>query len=231
MRFGSLTGPLLLALLMVGGALPVAADDMADLVAPYLQARDDRKFGEVVGHAVGDPPHPSAPAIPYEGVSMMLLPYSVALESELGSIKEHLRDSLRNYMGAAADVVAARTAYESALLWAGGGRLIHGEVSDQGGLVRLKDVPAGEWMLLAWREEAHPGKPPRVRAQEAKGFRDIPASAGHSVITYWMMRLRVRAGETTSVELNDRNTWIAAVRENLFLMQGPPARTPGRRSR
>ena len=216
-------------LLALGGGPLVSADDYTDLVAPYLRARDDRRAGEVLGRALRDPTHPNAPAVPYEGVSVLLLPHSVALDVEIDQIKAHFRDSLRNYMGAAADVVAARTAYESALLWAGGGELIRGEVSDARGLVRLTEVPAGEWVLLAWREEAHPGRAPKPRLRETKGFRDIPMSAGHSVVNYWWMRLQVKTGETTGVNLNDRNVWIAAVRENLFLIQGLPARPTGTR--
>jgi hypothetical protein len=223
-------GLLVLALLALVGAAPVSADDVADLVAPYLRARDDHRVGEVVGRALGDPARPSAPPVPYDGVSVLLFPYSVAFESELDDVKDHLRDSLKNYMGAAADVVSARTAYESALVWAGGGELIRGEVSDARGSVQLTGVPAGEWLLLAWREEAHQGKAPKLRAQEMRGFRDVPVSVGHSVISYWWMRLQVRSGETTSVDLNDRNVWIAAVKEDL-LMQGPAPRSTSPDSR
>jgi hypothetical protein len=225
MRVRYLASLVLPALLTVWAGPPLQADEMTDLVAPYLAARDQGRVGDVVLHALGDPPRPSAPAIPYQGVSVMLLPRSVPFESEVDGIKEHLRDSLKSYMAAADDVMDARTAYETALLWVGGGELVQGEVSDAGGLARLMGVPAGEWVLMAWREETHPMKPPRLRAKEAKGFRDIPVTAGHSVVTYWWMRLQVRAGETTSVELNDRNVWIAAVRENVFLMEGPAART------
>jgi hypothetical protein len=207
------------------GACPVAAEDMKDLVAPYLRARDAHAAGEVAGHAYGDPPRPSAPAAPYEGVSVLLLPYSDGLESELDGIKEHLRDSLRNYMAAAADVKAARTAYERALLWVGGGELIRGEVSDAAGLVTLAGVPVGEWLLLAWREEAHPARVPRVRPKDASGFRDMPMRTGYALVSYWRMRLQIRAGETTSVDFNDRNVWVTAVREDLYLSQGTPKKT------
>ncbi len=220
---------LLLGLVVLGGWPGVSADEITDLVAPYLRARDDHRVGEVVGRVLGDPAHPSAPAMPYEGVSVLLLPHSIGLDSELDDIKAHFRDSLRNYMGAAADVLTARTAYESALLWAGGGELIRGEVSDTQGLVRLTGVPAGEWSLLAWREQEIPGRSPRPKLRETKGFREIPMSVGHSVVSYWMMRLQVRAGETTVVALNDRNVWIAAVRENLFLMDGPSGTSRRRR--
>ena len=209
-----------LGLAVLVGAGPGAAEDMKELIAPYLRARDGHAVGEVAGHAYGDAPRPSAPAVPYEGVSVLLLPYSAGLESELDSVKEHLRDSLGNYMRAGADVPSARTAHESALLWAGGGELIRGEVSDGQGRVRLGGLPIGEWLLLAWREETKQGRAPRLRPQETKGFREVPMSTGHSVVSYWMMRLQVRASETTAVDFNDRNVWMTAVREDLHLMQG-----------
>ena len=209
-----------LGLAVLVGAWPGAAEDMKELIAPYLRARDGHAVGDVAGHAYGDAPRPSAPAVPYAGVSVLLLPYSAGLESELDSVKEHLRDSLENYMRAGADVTSARTAHESALLWAGGGELIRGEVSDGQGLVRLGGLPIGEWLLLAWREEAHQGRVSRLRPQETRGFREVPMSTGHSVVSYWLIRLQVRAGETTSVDFNDRNVWMTAVREDLHLMQG-----------
>ena len=97
-------------------------------------------------------------------------------------------------------------------------------------MVQFVGVPAGEWVLLAWREEARPGKAPKLRAQETKGFRDIPVSLGHSVVTYWWMRISVTSGDTTSVDLNDRNVWIAAVHEHLQMMQGS-GNSPTRRRR
>jgi len=230
MTIRAATGLLLLAALPVLEVCPVAsADDMAELVAPYLRARDDHRVGEVVGRALGDPTHPNAPAIPYEGVSVLLLPRSIRVDSELDDIKAHFRDSLGNYMGAAADVMAIRTAHESGLLWVGGGELIRGEVSDAEGVVRLTEVPAGKWLLLAWREEMHPGKVQKPKLQETKGFRDIPVSAGYSVVSYWLLRLEVRPGETTSVSLSDRNVWMAGVRENILQTEGPPTRTGRRR--
>ena len=214
-------------LLAVSWGLPVRADELADVVAPSTQARNAGKVGVVAGHALGDPAHPTASPVPYEGVSVLLLPYSVEFDSELDDIKAHFRDSLRNYMAAATDVASARAAYESALVWAGGGQLVRGEVTDARGFYRLTDVPSGEWMLLAWREEVRSVKTPKLRLRETKGFRDIPMSSGHSVVTYWWMRLQVTAGETASVDLTDRNVWIAAVREDFMFMQGVPATKTG----
>jgi len=217
-------------LMVLIGAASVGADGVTDLVTPYLRARDDRVVGEVVGRAYRDAARPTAPVVPLEGVSLMLLPYSPSVESEIDDIKEHLRDSLKHYMGAAADIDAVRDAYESDLVWAGGGEFVRGEVSNAQGVVTFPGVAAGEWVLLAWHEEIRPGKPPKLRAQETRGFRDIPVSVGHSVVTYWWMRIQVTPGETTTVEFNDRNVSIAAIHEHFQMVQGG-ANSPTRRRR
>ncbi len=216
---GLLLGVGLVALM---GARQATAADMKALVAPYLQARDAHAVGQLSGHAYGDPQHPSAPPVPYDGVSVLILPYWEGFDSELDGIKEHFRDSLKNYMGAATDVTTARSAYEQALLWAGGGELIRGDVSNPGGMVTLADVPVGDWLVLAWREEARPAKLPRLRPQDISRFRDVPVRAGYSLVSYWRMRLQIQAGETTSVDFNDRNVWLTAVREDLHLIQETP---------
>src|SRR5262249_44850015 len=131
--------------------------------------------------------------------------------------------------GAAADIDLVRSSFESDLVWVGGGELIRGEVSNAEGFVRLVGVPAGEWMLLAWREEVRPGKVPKLRGRETKGFRDIPVSTGHSIVTYWWLRVAVKAGETISVDLNDRNVWVTAVQEHLILLQGGSTQPPRKR--
>jgi hypothetical protein len=158
-------------------------------------------------------------------VSVVLLPYSRDLEVKLDGIKQHFRDSLKRYMEAADDVMAARSAEEEATLWAGAGELMLGEVSDGQGLVRLTRVPAGAWLMLAWREETHPAKAARSLASDARGFRDIPMSAGYSVVSYWRTRLEVRAGEATEIDLNDRNVWLTGIRENVYLANGRPSRS------
>jgi hypothetical protein len=203
-------------------AEPIAGPDVTAFVAPYLRTRDEHAVGKVLGRAQGDPAHPTSPPVPYEGVSVMLLPQFPDFEDEVADIKAHLRDSLKTYMGAPAELSDARTVYERALLAAGGGELIRGEVSDAQGQVRLEGVPAGAWLLLAWREEPHPAKPPKLRPGDAAAFREIPVSAGYTTVTYWFRPLSVRAGETTLVDLNDRNVWLTGIREDIRVIEGTP---------
>jgi len=123
-------------------------------------------------------------------------------------------------MDAAVDVSDARTAYEHSLLWAGGGELIRGAVSDAKGIATLPGVPSGEWLLIAWREQPQSGKPAKLRARETAGFRDIPLSAGHVLVTYWRTRVTVAANQVTPAELNDRNVWMTGVKEETYFADG-----------
>ena len=213
--------------LTLAGALSLAAAEPGALVASYLRARDDGAVGEVAGQAQGDPKRPSAPPVPYEGVSVMLLPRLPDLEAELGEIKAHLRDSLKSYMEGTTDVTETRAAFERTLLAAGGGELIRGEVSDARGLLRFAEVPAGDWLLLAWRVEPHPGKPPKLRLEDTSAFREIPVSRGYATVAYWLMPVAVRPGETTAVDLNDRNVWLTGIREHLHVIEGTPRKKAG----
>ena len=200
---------------------PAAPEEAKDLIAPYLRARDEQAVGMVTVRAYGDPPRPTSPAIPYPGVSALLLPYSAEVEGDFDRIKQHFRDSLKTYMEAATDVASVRAAHERALLWAGGGELIRGEVTDARGLIQFPEVPAGAWLLLAWREEAH-SKPSRESPRDAKGFGGVPVSAGYSVVSYWRLRLEVRAGKASDITLDDRNLWMTAIREDVYSTRGTP---------
>jgi hypothetical protein len=202
----------------VSGAVP----DPIALVAPYLHARDSHSVGAVVGRATGDAPRPSAAPLPYEGVSVMLLPNAPEVAAELDGIRAHARDSLPRYMEVTADVTDCLAAYERALLTAGGGELIRGEVSDARGLVRLDEIPAGKWLLLAWRTQSHPGKSPKIRREDTAAFHELTVSSGHSVVTYWVMPVVVQAGQTTEFDLNDRNVWLNGVRIETRQVEGGP---------
>lgn len=224
-------GVAVLASLVLGGGGarpdPAGAQDLTAFLAPYLRARDEGAVGEVRGRAQGDPVHPTAPPVPYEGLSVMLLPRSPAFEAEATAIKAHLRDSLKTYMGATAELAEARATYERALLAAGGGELIRGEVSDVEGQVQLSGVPAGDWLLFAWRAQVHAGKPPRPRPGDTTAFRDVPVSEGYSTVTYWLLPVMVQASQTTPVELNDRNVWLTGIHEDVRVMEGPPKKSKG----
>jgi hypothetical protein len=204
----------LAVLVATGGASP-GAEDRREQVSPYLRALEARAVGEIDGRAFGEPRRPSAPASPYEGVSLLAFPYAADVDAHLDAIKRQQRDSIANYTEAHADVTAVREAYERELLTAGAGELIRGAVSDATGRVRLEGVPAGEWLLLGWREESHAVKAARTPTRDAGHFATAPTVTGYGAVSYWRMRVSLRAGETTEVSLSDRSVWLNAVREEL----------------
>lgn len=216
-----------LALLLLGAALPgpgwrpAAADELAALVAPYLRAREANAVGAVAGHAHAEPRRPGGAPEPYDAVPVLLLPPSAELEAELDAIKAHRRDSLKSYGEAARRIETALATFQSSLLYAGAGELIRGDVTDPAGRLRLTAVPAGEWLLVAWREQGQGGKAPRMRRGEAGRFPDVPVASGYWMVNYWRMRIAVRPGESTAVALTDRNVWLTVVREEVRIPEEP----------
>jgi len=220
-----------LALATAVAARPAAAQVRGELVPRYLKALEERAVGEVEGRAHGEPRRPSGPPVPYDGVSVLLLPYAAEIEARLDGVKTHLRDSTTSYVEAYADLTAVRADFERELLFAGGGELIRGTVTDSDGSLRLVGIPAGEWLLLGWREEQHAVKGARAAPGSAAGFPGIPVTTGYAAVSYWRMRVSVRAGEVTSVDLSDRSVWLTAVRQELTHPDGTPRKATTPRTR
>lgn len=210
----ALAGPLL------GPAAGPAADaDLTELVGVYLKAGADRAPGVVAARAFLEPTRPTGAPAPQPDVSIVLLPYSPALEAELDEVKAGLRDSVESYGKAVTRVEAARVDYERSLVGAGGGGLVRSAVTDAQGAARVGDVPVGEWLVLAWREGGHLAKRFRLREQDAKRYPHVPSNVTYSVVTYWRMRVAVKPAETVEIGMSDRNVWMTAARQEA----GPPA--------
>ena len=190
-----------------------AEDALADLIAPYLKAREQKSLGTVAASALADPPRPSGDPIPQPAVSVMVLPFRAGFQSELDAAKAGLRDSVDAYVQTVGRIETARVGYERALLEAGAGELVRTGLTDAQGVVRLSELPEGDWVVLAWQEGGHLTKKFRLRGTETLKFPDVPTSVTYSVVTFWRTRIAVRAGETTEVSLNDRNVWLSAARQ------------------
>lgn len=207
---------------LLGVALAASAGDATTALAPYLRARDEGRTDAVSGEAFAEPRSPTGPSTPYGEVSVLLLPYSVDFEAELDRIRAGLRESSLAYVEAAGRVRAAREAYEHELLFAGGGELIRGEVSDADGRFRFAQVPAGSWLILAWREIPHGISARRLPGRDQGAFVGNVERLGYAAVEYWRQRVEVRPGEAIKVRLHDRNVWATLVRED----QRAPDRRP-----
>ena len=91
-------------LLLLAGPGLAADESVAGLVAPFLKARSDGTLGTVAARAYAEPTRPSAGPAPQPSVSVTLVPYSAALETELDAVKSGLRDSLDGYLQAVARI-------------------------------------------------------------------------------------------------------------------------------
>ncbi|HEY7437079.1 MAG TPA: hypothetical protein VIE41_18205 [Methylomirabilota bacterium] len=232
----SLGGPVALALagLLVSAGPGSAADaDLTELVGGYLKAGAEQAPGVVAARAYLEPVRPTAAQAPQPDVSVVLLPYSAALEAELDAVKAGLRDSVDGYTRAVARIEGARVDFERSLLAAGGGALVRSEITDAQGMARVGDVPAGEWLVLAWREGGHTTKRFRLRDQDAKRYPHVPSNVTYSIVTYWRARVTVRPGETVEVVMSDRNAWMSAARQEAGspVPARPPAAGAGSRKR
>jgi hypothetical protein len=214
------TGARLGRALMLAGSLLLlaspgrAADEsVAGLVAPYLKAQSERALGTVAVKAYAEPTRPNASATPQPSVSVTLVPYSAALEAELDAAKAGLRDSLDGYLQAVTRIEGARVDYERALVAAAAGELVRTQQTDAQGTVELGDLPAGDWLVLAWREGGHLSKRFKLRDTDTTRFPGVPTNVTYSVVTFWRARITVRAGETAEITMSDRSVWLTAARQ------------------
>ena len=190
---------------------PAIAGDVTAMVGPYLTALDTGRLGTIEGRAFEDARRPGAPAVPNGRVSLLALPYAPDVEAQLDAVKAHQRDSMTHYADAYTDLAAVRTALERDLLAAGGGQLIRGEVSGADGMIRLEGVPVGEWLVLGWQEQPHQLKSAKAPKDSGR-FAEAPVPTGYVALSYWKMRVTVRAGETTAVDFSDRGVWLTVVK-------------------
>jgi len=209
-------GPVALALaglLLSSGLGPAAEKDLSDLVGAYLKAGAEQAPGVVAARAYVEATRPTAAPAPRPDVSVVLLPYSAALEAQLDAVKAGVRESVDGYARAAIRIEAARVDYERALLAVGGGALVRSGITDAQGGARIGDVPAGDWLVLAWREGGHVAKRFKLRDQDAKRYPNVPSNVTYSIVTYWRVRVAVRPAETVEIAMSDRNMWMTAGRQ------------------
>ena len=214
------------AALLASIASAAAAADLGNLIAPYLAARERGAVGAVVGRAYEEPRRMGVEPQPYTAVSVLLLPGSADFEGELARIKAGWRDSPDRFVDADPKVRAALVAFERALLDAGGGALMKGEMTDGTGAFRVVDVPEGAWVLLAWQGTEKKQKPPPIGRNDAALYPNRPKVFGHTTVVYWLVPVDVTAREETQVRLHGRNEWLTAVREDRRMRGIRSAATP-----
>src|SRR6266850_988461 len=157
----------LLAVLLVATGAAEALD--IDL-GPYREARRAGAVGSVGGRVLAEPARPNAPARPFVGATVTLLPRSPNLLGTLESLKRGSRDSVQAFRDAAPAMRKAREVYERELLEAGVPDLTPLLQVDADGTFRFEDVPAGAWLVLAWHSVSNDVATSRINPKERQLF-------------------------------------------------------------
>ena len=95
------------------------------------------------------------------------------------------------------------------------------EVTDAAGRFRFSDVPAGRWLLIAWRDVPHAVAGQKISKRDLGAFVGNTEIRGHAAVEYWRLAVDVRPGATTELRLHDRNVWLTVIQEDTFT---PPSR-------
>ncbi len=178
---------MLLALALAGSA---AALDVE--IAPYQQAAQARRVGVVTGRVYEESRKPSGPVRPLAGASVILVPRSAALLASLERFKEDARGSSRAFSAAAPAMRQAQDAYERELVVAGAPDLASRVAVTPDGAFRLADVPAGEWVLLAWHSTPVDVSAPKSRGREHQTYQLGGRTTGFQAVAIWLRELTVR---------------------------------------
>ncbi|HET7343266.1 MAG TPA: hypothetical protein VFL90_17495 [Methylomirabilota bacterium] len=205
-----------LAVLLV--AAPAAALDVA--VEPYRQASLAGTVGTVTGRVYAESRTPNGPAQPITGTTVTLLPRSQALVLELERLKEQSRQSSKAFAAAAPAMRRAQDEFERALLTAGAPDLSPRMQVAADGTFRVADVPAGDWLLVAWHSSPADVSVAKSRPRDRQLYQLDKRLTGYQAVIVWLRDLMVSAGQTSTLELTDRNEWFRGVIEERSLDAG-----------
>lgn len=214
---------ILAALLVLVLATGAEALDVA--VAPYRQAAQSGDVGTVTGHVYEESRKPNGAPMPLAGVTVALVPRSPALLAAFERFKDDARGSSKAFTAAAPAMRQAQEAYERELVQAGVPDLATRVAVGTDGTFRLADVPAGEWIVVAWHSAPFNVATQKTQGRERQIYQLPGRTTGFQAVTIWLREVTVARGETASVELHDRNEWFRGVIEEKA--PGSTERPPG----
>ena len=179
----------------------------------YRDARRAGALGAMAGRAVAEPRSLSAAAQPLTGTIVAVLPRSEALMARLERLKEGARESSTAFAAAAPAMRRTREAYERELWEAGAPDLTPTVLVDAEGGFRIDDLPAGAWLVFAWRTMLVDVSGEKLKARERSLFLSRARLRGFQSVTIWLRAVELAGGATARIELTDRNAWFRGVVE------------------
>lgn len=215
----------MISLLLLAVALAPSLDVRTE---PYREAATAGALGTVAGQAVAENLRRGAWPQPVTDVAVMLVPRSESFLSELESIRNRARRDMSAYRTSARAVTEARRVYERALWEAGAADLVRSAAMDPEGRFSIEGLPVGAWLLIAQRAVFVPKPPGAMSKRDRELFDRRPQLTGYYAVTFWLREITIAPGQSTDVELTDRNAWMTGIAEE-WLDAGPGDRRPERR--
>ena len=205
---------------MVVLLLAASAEALDVSVELYRDARRAGALGVVAGRVAAEPRTLRLPPQPFTGTTVSLLPHSKDLVARLEQLKAGSRASSTAFTAAAPAMRKARDLFELELLEAGVPDLASMVLVDRDGRFTLTDVPEGAWVLFAWHSSPVGVSSPKPTTRQRDLYQRQSRLEGYQAVTVWLRALTVTGGETTTVELTDRNGWFRGVAEERVLDTG-----------
>ena len=205
MRIGA---GLLIALLTVSTAQALDVD-----LEAYRGARRSGALGVVAGRIYAESRTPGGQPVAISPATVTLAPRSAALEARLRQLKEASRGSAGGFTTAVPAMRQAKEHYERELLEAGAPDLAVLVAVDAEGRFRIPDVPAGNWLVLAWHSAPVDVSTPKGKPKERSLYQPRTRLQGYQSVTVWMQEVTVTGGGTVTLDLTDRNGWFRGVAE------------------
>jgi hypothetical protein len=187
---------------------------------PYLSALAAGNVSTVTGRAYEERRRPQEPDRPIAFTVIMLVPRSEAVLQRLQTLKARARENATAFRGAAAEMRRVKNDYETAIWQAGAPHLAPVVAAAADGSFRIPDVPAGQWMLIAWHAEHEGTAGPKRSKREEKLYTAGRRLIGFDTVQVWVREIVVGRGTSEPVELSDRNVWFSGVEEDTMLDAG-----------
>jgi hypothetical protein len=158
-------------------------------------------------------PRPNVPETPLTDTTLVLLPRSEALLARVAEIKAGARDSLAKYRGAVTAVRLAHEELAQALVDAAAEELVRRGAVDAAGAGSFDGVPAGDWILIAWRSEFVNAPSGKTSRRDRRMYSLGAPLEGYRAVSVWMRELRLTPERREAIELTDRNVWFSGIEE------------------
>lgn len=210
--------PALGLLLVVATA--AAAQPMDVTLEPYLNALAAGNVSTVTGRVYEERRRPQEPDRPIASTVIMLVPRSEAVLQRLETLKARARDNATAFRSAAAEMRRVKNDYETAIWQAGAPHLAPVVTAAADGSFTIPDVPAGQWMLIAWHADHEGAMGPKRSKREEKLYTAGRRLIGFDAVQVWVREIVLGRGTSEPVELNDRNVWFSGVEEDTMLDAG-----------